>query len=70
MISFDHALESSSDEESEDELSESNVFINHLRRGFISFDDSSYCEQGILPDLKIYNGKTKEYILFYQHQFS
>ena len=62
MISFDHALESSSDESSDDEeLSESDVFLKHLRKCFISIDENSYSEQSILPDLKVFNGKSKKY---------
>jgi hypothetical protein len=65
MIGFNHALESSSssdqnEDDDEDNEFDTNVFIKHLRKGFISFDDSSYCENGILPELKIFNRKTPE----------
>ena len=70
MIGLNHALESSSssdqnDDEDEDNEYENNVFIKHLRKGFISFDENSYCENGILPELKIFNKKTPEFVLFY-----
>lgn len=64
MISFDNPLDSSSDEEyDDDDFQESNVFLNHLRKCFISIDENSFCEQAILSDLKLFNRKTREYFL-------
>lgn len=54
MISFNDMIDSSSDEENEDDLYlSSNVFLNHLKKCFIATDKTSFCEQSILPDLKI-----------------
>lgn len=54
MISFNDMIDSSSDEESEDDPgSSSRVFLNHLKKCFIATDKTSFCEQAILPDLKI-----------------
>lgn len=58
MISFDDMLDSSSDEDHEDEDEEyisSQLFLKHLRKCFIATDKTTYCEQSILPDLKISN---------------
>ena len=32
----------------------SKVFVKHIRKCFIATDDNSYCEQAILPDLKVF----------------
>jgi hypothetical protein len=60
MIGYNHALDSSSDEENESSPFDTNVFIKHLRKCFIATDNSSYCEMGILPDLRIFDKLTPE----------
>ncbi len=69
MLGVDHLLgssDSSDEANSTDDDSndlESNVFINHLRKCFISIDETSYCESVLLPDLRIFtnNHKNKNY---------
>ena len=38
--------------------SDTDVFVKHLRKAFITLDENCYCEHGILPDLKIFNSRT------------
>lgn len=59
MLGLDQALDSSLsslsdiDEANQDSAS-SQVFLKHLRKCFIATDDNGYCEQSILPDLKVF----------------
>lgn len=43
------------DKEKKDDKLQSNVFLKHMRKCFISIDDNNYCEQTILPDLKVFS---------------
>ena len=36
---------------------ETNVFLKHLRKAFITIDENCYCEHSVLPDLKIFSYK-------------
>lgn len=69
MLGLDHLLDSSSSEEDNedqmDELFATNTFIKHLRRCFITIDDSGYCESVLLPDLRVLNRRTPEYAIYY-----
>jgi hypothetical protein len=38
---------------------ETNVFLKHLRKAFITIDENCYCEHSVLPDLKIFSYKNK-----------
>ena len=61
MIGYNHALDSSSSEEDNDtSLYDTGVFIKHLRKCFIATDNTSYCEMGILPDLRLFDKTTPE----------
>ena len=80
MLGFNHVLESSasssssrsslnSDQNENENTSnecddETNVFLKHLRKCFITTDENSYCEQSILPDLKVNlkSRKKKEHV--------
>jgi hypothetical protein len=37
------------------------VFLKHLRKCFITTDEDSYCEHGILPDLKVFDGRSRKF---------
>ena len=65
MIGYSHALDSSSDEENENALSDTKVFIKHLRKCFIATDNSSYSESGLIPDLRVFDKITPEYIYIF-----
>jgi hypothetical protein len=39
---------------------DSEVFLKHLRKCFITTDEDSYCEHGILPDLKVFDGRMRK----------
>lgn len=82
MLGFNHVLESSSSslgsssttdnssnsEPSDDEEDcESNAFLKHLRKCFISIDENNYCEQTILNDMKVFNGANVGYIFYTSH---
>jgi hypothetical protein len=70
MLGLDHVFDSSSssDEDKDDEndeLFETNTFIKHLRKCFITIDDTSYCESVLLPDLRVFNRRTPEYVIVF-----
>ena len=67
MLGVDDALDSSSGDdlgigEESAQLFESHVFLKHLRKCFISIDDKSYSESSLLPDLRVFNRVTPEYV--------
>ncbi len=64
MLGLDHLLSSSAssddDTNNSDQDFETDVFINHLRKCFVSVDDTGHCESVLLPELRVFSHNHKD----------